>query len=434
MPHTWPRSSTPARLRPSLNSMRLLDPRTFQFTDQPNYLNHPPEFYDLLAWLGPKLEGRPRPCWRIRLIDIAIAAIGLGALLGLGLGAGFTRNEFYAYAVPLACIPVLAPLAGSVNNDNLAFFGGALATLGIWQLAASERGGWLALALAGVVAAAWAKATGLVLTGAMVSAAIVYLIWRRRWRWPWTIAVAVAFLVAAAPYIALRCTTAARHQTRRRRSRCSSTMRASLGLAALPRKSFPAYLGYFVVAFIAGWMPALGPRGVLNYAMLVIPVAALICAAAGIAAVAAAPVGAAGDGAGRRRRRGHIGARSDIRAACPPQLRRSPRDRLADGGLSALLPAARRDRAARRLVTGRGDPIAAMARWAARVPDCRADCFSPARRAAGLAHDQTGSRDRATRQRPWPLRVAAQPRSRRGQASTRAGTRTRSTRSAPAES
>jgi hypothetical protein len=267
---------------PDLNSTRLLDSRTFQFTDQPNYLNHPPEFYDLLAWLGPKLEGRPQAVLADRLIDIAIAAIGLGALLGLGLGAGFTRNEFYAYAVPLACIPVLAPLAGSVNNDNLAFFGGALATLGIWQLAASERGGWLALALAGVVAAAWAKATGLVLTGAMVSAAIVYLIWRRRWRWPWTIAVAVAFLVAAAPYIAFAMHYGSPAPDTPAQIAMLKHDARELGLTALSRKSFSGYLGYFVVAFIAGWMPALGPRGVLNYAMLVIPVAALICAAAGI--------------------------------------------------------------------------------------------------------------------------------------------------------
>ena len=111
-------------------------------------------------------------------------------MLGLGLAAQFPRQEFYAYAVPLACIPVLVPLAGAVNNDNLAFFGGALATLGIWQLVATDRGGWLALALVGVVAAAWAKLTGLVLTGAMVSAVIAYLMWRGRLRWSWTIALA----------------------------------------------------------------------------------------------------------------------------------------------------------------------------------------------------------------------------------------------------
>jgi lysylphosphatidylglycerol synthetase-like protein (DUF2156 family) len=53
------------------------------------------------------------------------------------------------------------------------------------------------------------------------------------------------------------------------------------GWASLPRKTFVGYLGYFVVAFIADWMPTLGARTVFNYAMLVIPIATLGCALAG---------------------------------------------------------------------------------------------------------------------------------------------------------
>ncbi len=148
---------------PDLTSMRLLDPQSFQFTGEANYLNHPPPFYDLLAILGPRLEGRPQALLAHRLIDVAIAAIGFAALLGLGLAARFPRHEFYAFAVPLACIPVLVPIAGAVNNDNLAFLGGAVATLGAWQLIASPlptlprsrgrvgRGTWLAVALFGVM-------------------------------------------------------------------------------------------------------------------------------------------------------------------------------------------------------------------------------------------------------------------------------------------
>jgi hypothetical protein len=49
---------------PDLTSMRLIDPQSFQFTRTANYLNHPPPFYDLLAVLGPRLEGR-RHCWPI---------------------------------------------------------------------------------------------------------------------------------------------------------------------------------------------------------------------------------------------------------------------------------------------------------------------------------------------------------------------------------
>src|ERR1700722_182515 len=153
--------------------MRLIDPQNFQFTGEANYLNHPPPFYDLLAALGPRLEGRPQVLLAHRLINVAIAAIGFAALLGLGLAARWPRQEFYAYAVPLACIPVLVPIAGAVNNDNLAFFGGAVTILAAWQLLATGRQAWLAVALVGVIAAAWAKLTGLLLSAAMVSGVIV---------------------------------------------------------------------------------------------------------------------------------------------------------------------------------------------------------------------------------------------------------------------
>lgn len=94
---------------PDLKSMRLIDPQNFQFTGETNYLNHPPPFYDLHAALGPQLEGRPQALLAHRLIDIAVASLGFAALLGLGLAARFPRHEFYAFAVPLACIPVLVP-------------------------------------------------------------------------------------------------------------------------------------------------------------------------------------------------------------------------------------------------------------------------------------------------------------------------------------
>jgi len=76
----------------------------------------------------------------------------LAAVVGilLGLVARLARREFYAFAIPLVCIPILAPLAGTVNNDSLALLGGAVATLGAWQLAATDRTKWLTVALAGL--------------------------------------------------------------------------------------------------------------------------------------------------------------------------------------------------------------------------------------------------------------------------------------------
>jgi hypothetical protein len=270
---------------PALDDMRLLDPRTFRFTERANYLNHPPIYYDLLAVLGPKLEGHPRALFADRLIDVAIAACGLAALLGLGLAARFPREQFYAYAIPLACIPVLVPIAGAVNNDNLAFLGGALTLLGLGQCLCTGRDRWLALALCGIVAAGWAKLTGLLLTAPTVAGVMAYLLWRRRLPrpWSWTVALLAVSAVAAVPYVYFILHYGSpTPETPAQLALIENGARAA-GWADLPRKSFPGYLGYFVVAFIVDWMPALSARGIFNYAMLVIPAAALVCALAGTA-------------------------------------------------------------------------------------------------------------------------------------------------------
>ncbi len=276
---------------PALPTMRLLDPRTFQFTGAANYLNHPPIFYALLARLGPRLEGNPYALFAYRLIDIAIAALGFAALLCLGLAARWPRLEFYAYAVPLGCIPVLVPLAGTVNNDNLAFCGGAVALVGVWQLLTTGRESFLALALAGVVLAGWAKLSGLLLSAGLVSGVVAYMVWRRQLPWTRTltgtstciIAVALVFALAAAPYIAffLRYGSPT-PETPARIALLTDGARAA-GWAELPRQSFPHYLVYFAGAFVADWMPTLGARSDLNYAALVIPVETLGCALAGLA-------------------------------------------------------------------------------------------------------------------------------------------------------
>jgi hypothetical protein len=268
---------------PDLTSMRLIDPQSFQFTGEANYLNHPPPFYDLHAALGPRLEGRPQALLAHRLIDIAIASLGFAALLGLGLAARFPRHEFYAFAVPLACIPVLVPIAGAVNNDNLAFLGGAVATLGAWQLITTARTGWLAAALLGLIAASWAKLTGLLLIGAMLGAVIAYLLWRQRLRWSLLLPIALVFALAAAPYIIYAVQYGSpTPQTPAQIALLEGGARTA-GWADLPRKSFPAYIVYFIIAFVADWMPALGERNLLQYSMLAIPVAALGCALTGIA-------------------------------------------------------------------------------------------------------------------------------------------------------
>ncbi len=268
--------------RPALTSLRLLDPSRFLFTQEPNYLNHPPEYYAALARLGPMLEGRPQAVTVHRLINIALVTAALAALMALGLAAGFSREEFYAYGVPLAAIPVLAPLAGSVNNDNLAILGGAVATLGAFQWLTRRSDLWLAVALVGLIAAGWAKLTGLVLTTALLGGVFVYAAWRGRLRVVTVLFAVAAVAIASLPYLVFILSYGSpTPETPAQHALIVESARET-GWADLPRLSFPGYLVYFTYCFVRDWMPALEDRSALNYAMLLVPAATLVCAAIGI--------------------------------------------------------------------------------------------------------------------------------------------------------
>jgi len=70
---------------PAFADTRMLDPRTFRFTGEANYLNHPSPYYLLLARLGPDLEGHPEAILAHRLFNVAFAAIGFAALMAIAL-------------------------------------------------------------------------------------------------------------------------------------------------------------------------------------------------------------------------------------------------------------------------------------------------------------------------------------------------------------
>src|SRR6266852_7877190 len=188
---------------PAFKDMRLLDPSSFRFTSELNYLDHPSPYYVLLARLGPNLEGHPEAILIYRLFNVVLAAIGFAALMAVGLVARLPRLTLYAYIVPLACIPVLVPLAGAVNNDNAAFAGGGIATLAALRLLATGSRASLLAALGGVIVAAWAKLTALLLVGGLVAGVLLWLLWRGRLPSRWIGLIALAVLLAIAPYVAL---------------------------------------------------------------------------------------------------------------------------------------------------------------------------------------------------------------------------------------
>jgi len=267
---------------PAFEDMRMLDPSSFQFTGQANYLNHPSPYYLLLARIGPHLEGHPEAILVHRLLNVALGAIGLAALLAIGLVAKLPPPALYAYIVPLAAIPVLAPLAGAINNDNAAFAGGGIATLAAFQLLLTGRRRWLLAALCGVVTASWAKFTGLVLAGGLVGGVLLWLLWRGRQELGWIVLIAIAALLAGAPYIALLAQYGSPTPMTDGVIGMIKTGAQAVGWDSAARLAPVPYAVHFVSEFVLEWMPTLKPRNAVNYAALTIPIAAGLAASAGI--------------------------------------------------------------------------------------------------------------------------------------------------------
>jgi hypothetical protein len=267
---------------PAFAEMRMLDPSSFRFTGEANFLNHPSPYYWLLARLGPVLEGHQQAILAHRLINVALTAIGLAALMAIGLAAGLPRLTLYAYVVPLACIPVLAPLAGAVNNDNAAFAGGAIATLAAFQLLATGSRAWLLAALGGVILASWAKFTALLLAGGLVAGVLLWLLWRGRLPSRWTAPIAIAALLAGAPYMAFVIQYGSPTPATPGEIAMIEAGAHTAGWDSAERLRPLAFAMHFVSKFVLEWMPTLKPRNAVNYAALAIPIAAALCALAGI--------------------------------------------------------------------------------------------------------------------------------------------------------
>jgi hypothetical protein len=267
---------------PAFAEMRMLDPSSFRFTGAANYINHPSPYYVLLARLGPGLEGHPEAILMHRLFNVALAAIGLAALMSIGLAARLPRLTLYAYVVPLACIPVLAPLAGAINNDNAAFAGGGIATLAAFQLLATGSRRWLLAALGGVIVASWAKFTGLLLVGGLVAGVLLWLLWHGRLQHRWIMPIALAVALAGAPYVALFAQYGSPTPRTAGEIAMIKTGAAAAGWDSAERLAPVAFAAHFVSEFVLEWMPTLKPRNALNYAALAIPIIAALCAFAGI--------------------------------------------------------------------------------------------------------------------------------------------------------
>ena len=235
----------------------------------------------LLARIGPTLEGHPEAILLDRLFNVALVAIGLAALMAVGLVAKLPRLTLYAYVVPIVGIPLLAPLAGAINNDNAAFAGGGIATLAAFQLLSTGSRAWLMVALGGVILASWAKFTALLLVGGLVGGVLLWMLWHGRLPSRWVGLIAVAALLAVAPYVALCVQYGSPTPRTPGQIALIKSGALAIGWDRAERMTPASYAAHFVSEFVVEWMPTLKQRNALNYAALTIPIMAALCAFGG---------------------------------------------------------------------------------------------------------------------------------------------------------
>jgi hypothetical protein len=252
-----------------LDELRMLDASSFRRTAEPSYLNHPPDYYRAMAAIGPRIEGHPESIIWYRLMNVAIAGFGLALLFALSLSIARSMTEALLLIVPLSCIPVLPALAGSVNNDNLGFFAGALALFGSWHFLRSGRTGDVAIALLGLVLAGAAKLTALMLCGCFLL--LLYLLARPKIaRLQLSLALA-AMALAAAPVVALWLEYGSPAPDTPGQHALLVSGSNLTGWADQPRLGAYEYALHFVSNFVAGWKPLLSERTPLQSLMLLLP-------------------------------------------------------------------------------------------------------------------------------------------------------------------
>lgn len=142
------------RLIPAYSDSFVLPANT-----QKNYLGHPPLYYSALGFVGRLLH------WNVvedfikyRLLSAAFVAFGLFLWALVARSFGYSRAWTIPLLLAVNAIPMFPYLAGSVNNDNLAYLAAAVAVFGIVHTDRLPRASWYIGAL-GLGIALLTKAT-----------------------------------------------------------------------------------------------------------------------------------------------------------------------------------------------------------------------------------------------------------------------------------
>lgn len=108
-----------------------------------NYLKHPPLYYSLLGAAGRGIALDAEADYRVfRAISAGFVALGLAVWLLTARLLGFRLLPATVLVLSACAVPMFPYLAGSINNDNLAYLAVAIAFLGLAGLERWPRAAW----------------------------------------------------------------------------------------------------------------------------------------------------------------------------------------------------------------------------------------------------------------------------------------------------
>jgi hypothetical protein len=284
-------------LVPAFEDLRLIElPGLNDFSDRPNYLNHPSPFYVAMAGLAwPLADWPPAMILTLRLVNASLSVAAVAVLLWIGLRLQLSVPAGIVYAVLVIATPTLAVVGGVISNDNLAILGGALCCAGALGLQGRRDGATWACLAAGFALASLAKLTAGLLCGALVLATLVWIVTREGAAplaaRPARLAFILCF-VAILPYVGLWADYGSPAPfTPGQADMIERRLDEYAGWRDL-RLDLPQYLVHFGRSMLYGWRPS-PPQNGLEIWLLALPALLILLAALG--------VGAAGLAATRRR-------------------------------------------------------------------------------------------------------------------------------------
>jgi len=194
-------------LVPDYGSMFTLAPEgAIQFTDERNYLQHPSFYYAILSWIGDFSAPLTDVITRLRIANVALSNLAVVILLISASDLLREKEAFWTFSAAIVLVPWLAPVGGSINNDNLALLGGALVFAGLSSLATKRATFDVALLVGGGFAlGALSKLSAGLGLGLWIVFSHVAL-WRsqenRQINQPYLVTLLVLALIGVSPYLA----------------------------------------------------------------------------------------------------------------------------------------------------------------------------------------------------------------------------------------